>query len=88
MRLFREKKHSLRNDGKDAFQLHTGDISDHHPFFSTRAKREALARFLAAGGTHDTRNDADAFPYRRSWNRFSTVLILLILIWLLAFFIP
>lgn len=88
MRLFRKKKHTLRDDGKEAFRLHTGDISDHQPFFSATAKREALARLLAAGGTHDTRNETDAFFYRRSWNRFSAILILLILIWLLAFFIP
>jgi hypothetical protein len=88
MKSKKSQKFSLRNPDQEAFWLQTGDVAEDKPIFSKSAKKDALARLLGAGGTHDTRRDASAFPYRRSWNRFCFILIALILIWIIGFFLP
>lgn len=84
----KHRKYTLRKSDKDAFRLQTGDVTEDSSLFSTPIHRGSLARLLGAGGTRDTREDSEAFPYRRSWRRFVVVLTLLILIWLIGFFLP
>lgn len=84
----KHKKYTLRKPGNDSFHLQTGDFIEDSSRYSTPLRRGSLARLLGAGGTHDMRKEADAFPFRRSWNRFVWVLIILITIWLCGFFIP
>jgi hypothetical protein len=83
-----KRKFTLRGADRDSFELQTRDLTDKKPLFSKPRRRGALARLLGAGGTHDTRRETDAYPYRRSWNRFTLILIVIILTWLLGFFIP
>ncbi|MBQ9694331.1 MAG: hypothetical protein IJV69_06205 [Kiritimatiellae bacterium] len=88
MGFFKTRRYSLRGSGKDGFRLQTRDVSDRRSFFSNRKRRETLSRLLESGGTHATRIDPEAYPIRRSWERFVTVMTLIIVLWLLGMFWP
>lgn len=84
----RNNKYSLRGSSRDAFRLQTRDVSDRTPFFSKRRQRAVLAHWLEAGGTQSTRVDPDAYPIRRSWERFAWAMTILGILWLLGYFWP
>lgn len=84
----RKRKFILRKSSQEAFRLHTQDISEESSLFSSPSKRGALIHFLRAGGLQETRDDIEDFSIRRSWRRYTYVLIVLVLTWLLGFFWP
>jgi hypothetical protein len=88
MALFRNRKSIFRGSDKNAFRLQTGDVMDSRPLFATRRRRETLSRLLESGGTHATRIDPEAYPIRRSWERFGIVMTVLVVLWLLGMFWP
>ena len=83
----RNQKFVFRGSDKNVFRLHTGDVTESSSLFSRR-RRETLSRLLGSGGTHATRIDPEAYPIRRSWERFGMVMTVLIILWLLGMFWP
>ena len=89
MRPFRRKKDvSFHRPQSEAFRLDTRDVEEGAPFWATllrrRPQRDALTRYIAAGGTRDARDDGQDARLRRSWRRFALAFAALALAWALG----
>lgn len=85
---------SFRRPKRDGFRLDTADITEHPSFWKHllggRRKREEFARYIAAGGTRESRGQEgpdSGIVHERSWRRFSFVITLLAVLWLLGMFL-
>lgn len=88
MSFLRRNKYTLRKSSSEAFRLQTQDLAEGKAFFSKPHKRGSLSHLLSAGGTKATRSNDATYAVLRSWNRFYTILTILIVLWLLGFFLP
>ncbi len=94
MGLFRRKRQvSFRRQEQHAFRLDTDDIVEDKSLLDWmfgwwRGRRDVFTRYIAAGGTRDTRgSDGEETLRRRSWHRFGITLSIVLLIWLLGIFL-
>ncbi len=91
MRSLRRRRHvSFRRPNRDPFRLDTRDVSDGRTLLDTLfgwwiPHRDGFSRYIAAGGTRDTRgSDGEEALRRRSWHRFAVTITVLLLLWLLG----
>ena len=88
------KKHnvSFRRPQRDGFRLETGDVEEGGAFgarvFGLRGERRGgFSRYIAAGGTRDTRQEGEEASETRSWRRFACFFCAFLLLWLLGYFL-
>ncbi len=94
MGLFHRKRQvSFRRPERDTFRLDTDDVVEDKSLLDwafgwLRRRRDVFSRYIAAGGTRDTRgSDGEEALRRRSWHRFGMTLTVLVVIWLLGMFL-
>lgn len=90
---FRKKQSvSFRRPQSDGFRLDTGDVEEGVSFWARtlgmRGRRPGVfSRYIAAGGTRDTRRGVEEIAEVRSWRRFAWALCALTLLWILGYFL-
>lgn len=90
---FRKKPSvSFRRPQRDGFRLETGDVEEGTSFWARALglrgeRRGGFSRYIAAGGTRDTRQEGEEAAETRSWRRFAWAFCAFVLLWLLGYFL-
>ncbi len=93
MSVFRKRRQvSFRRPERHAFRLDTDDVVEDRSILDLLfgwvwRRQDAFSRYIAAGGTRDTRGDGEEALRRRSWHRFAITLSILLIVWLLGMFL-
>ncbi len=93
MGFFRKKRRvTFRRPNRDSFLLDTEDGAADRSILDWlfgwwRKRRGVFSRYIAAGGTRETRGDGEETLRRRSWQRFIIVFTMALLLWLLGMFL-
>lgn len=85
----RRRDVSFHRARTEAFRLDTEDVEEgmslwERLFRREGRRRDGFSRYIAAGGTRDTREDARIAPVVRSWRRFAWAFAALASIWILG----
>ncbi len=89
----KKKRVSFRRPQSTTFRLDTSDIEEGASFWArvlnlNGRRRGVFSRYIAAGGTRDTRQpDHEEAVETRSWRRFTWVFCTLLILWLLGYFL-